>query len=95
MNDYVDQNNENVGALGPSNNVRRRLDFAAVADAERINTITSGFGRAIGTPIERHIDEDDLNETLANQVVPTETLGDSGSNNYDNDEDDYDDDEDR
>ena len=93
MNDYVDQNNENVGALGPSNNVRRRLDFTAVADAERINTITTGFGRAIGTPIQRHIDEDDLNETLANQVVPTETLSDSGSNNYDNDEDDYDDDE--
>ena len=101
MNDYVDQNNENVGALGPSNNVRRRLDFTAVAeadaDAERINTITTGFGRATGTPIERHIDEDDLNETLANQVVPTETLSDSGSNNYDNhdnDEDDYDDDDD-
>ena len=36
MNDYVDQNNENVGALGPSNNVRRRLDFTAVTDAEEL-----------------------------------------------------------
>ena len=79
MDDYVD---EHLAAVGRQtvNSVRRRIDFEAVQYAET-NNITSQYTGTNGRVRGRYIDEDDLNETLPNQIVSDETISESGSIN--------------